>query len=233
MKFIEAAKNKKMGTTHKLLGYYKDYDFHFGQLDREKKYNILEIGVQYGGGLWTLKEYFPNSSITGLDIDGGCKQYENKDDDVEVFIGSQSNEDLLEKIDEDRGHFDIIIDDGGHTMELQKISFFKLFPLMNENGIYVIEDLHSSYWPGFGGGLHEKTMMNTLKQISDKSTSNWASRCDRAAGEKNNLELDYYDKYVYSVHFHNSVCFIYKKYWENLDGYIKNYKQFTIAHPPG
>ena len=56
MKFKEAAKNKKMGETHKLESYYDTYDFHFGQLDREKKYNILEIGVENGGGLWTLKE---------------------------------------------------------------------------------------------------------------------------------------------------------------------------------
>jgi len=229
MKFIEAAKNKKVGNTHKLISYYKDYDFHFGQLDSEKKYNILGIGVQNGGGLWTLKEYFPNSSITGLDISVGCKQYENKDDDVEVFIGSQSDEDLLEKMHEDRGPFDIIIDDGGHTMEQQKTSFFKLFPLINDNGIYVIEDLHTSYWPQFGGSIgNGETMMNILKQISDKSTSRWASRCNRAGGVENISELDYFDKYVDSTHFHDSVCFIYKKYCENLDEFVKNYKQFSI-----
>lgn len=216
MKFREAAENKKIGKTHKLESYWKDYDFHFGQLDREKKYNILEIGVQNGGGLWTLKKYFPNASITGLDIAGGCKQYENKEDDVEVFIGSQSDTGLLEKIHKDRGPFDIIIDDGGHTMEQQKTSFSKLFPLINDNGIYVIEDLHTSYWPRHGGGIHnEETMMNILKQISDKSTSRWASRHERAESEKNIEELDYFDEHVESVHFHDSICFIYKKYCEN------------------
>ena len=219
MKFREAAENKKIGKTHKLETYWKDYDFHFGQLDREKKYNILEIGVQNGGGLWTLKKYFPNASITGLDIAGGCKQYENKEDDVEVFIGSQSDTGLLEKIHKDRGPFDIIIDDGGHTMEQQKTSFSKLFPLINDNGIYVIEDLHTSYWPRHGGGYYayqnEEPMMNILKKISDKSTSRWASRHERAESEKNIEELDYFDEHVESVHFHDSICFIYKKYREN------------------
>jgi hypothetical protein len=212
-----------------MISYYKNYDFHFGQLDREKKYSILEIGVRHGGGLWTLKEYFPNSSITGLDIDGVCKQYENKDDDVEVFIGSQLDKDLLEKMSEERGPFDIIIDDGGHHMKQQKISFFKLFPLMND-GIYVVEDLHTSYWSEFGGGMGNKeTMMNFLKQISDKSTSRWASRCERADREKNNLELDYLDRYIDSVHFYDSICFIYKKHCKNLDEFISGYKSSSIV----
>jgi len=228
MKFIEAAKNKKIGITFKLTSYYKNYDFHFGQLDREKKYNILEIGVRQGGGLWTLKEYFPNSSITGLDIDTKCKQHEDKNNDVEVFAGCQTDESFLKKIHQNRGPFDIIIDDGGHTMDQQKISFLKLFPLMNNDGIYVIEDLCTSYWPQFGGGGDKETTINFLKQISDKSTSRWASRCSEAAEYKNNAKIDYYDEHVDSVHFHDSICFIYKKKFdeENLNEFITNYKKF-------
>jgi len=219
MKFIDAAENKKMGSSHKFLSYFKDYDFHFGQLDRNKPYNILEIGVQQGGGLWTLKEYFPNSSITGLDIDNNCKQYESEENDIVVFIGSQTDEGLLEKISKERGSFDIIIDDGGHTMKQQKISFFKLFPLLNDDGIYIIEDLHTSYWPSFGGGINnEETMMSTLKQLSDKSTSSWASRNDRADNNKNSLKFDYFDGHIDSVHFHASICFIYKKEYNDKTG---------------
>lgn len=254
MKFLEAAKNKKHGSTHKLASYYDAYDFHFGKLDREKKYNILEIGVQQGGGLWTLKEFFPNSSITGLDIDPSCllnlsygkknnsilvsshnsgivsfKQHESKDDNIEMFIGSQSDEDLLEKIHKESGPFDIIIDDGGHTMKQQQVSFFKLFPLLQDDGLYVIEDLHTSYWPKFGGGVDvNNNMMYILKSIADKSTSRWASRCNRAEPSTNTAELDYFDHYIDSVHFHDSLCFIYKKYCTNITDMIENFKSTCI-----
>jgi len=214
MKYEEAIKNKKRGSSHKLMSYFENYDFHFGQLDREKKYNILEIGVQNGGGLWTLKEYFPNSSITGLDIDIECKQHEDKNNDVEVFSGCQMDEDLLEKIHQARGPFDIIIDDGGHTTKQQKTSFLKLFPLMNNNGIYVIEDLCTSYWLSFSGGQTEETTMDFLKQLSSKMTSRWASRSlNYASGGSNFAEgkTDYFDNNVASVHFYDSICFIYKK----------------------
>ena len=204
MKFIDAAKNKKNGEINKLISYYDAYDFHFGNLDREKKYNILELGVSKGGGLWTLKEFFPNSSITGLDINIECKQYESKKDNIEIFIGSQSDINLLQQIHDQRGPFDIIIDDAGHYIEEQQISFSKLFPLMNNNSIYVVEDLHTSYWHKFNIKSNE-TMMDTLKKLASKSTSNWASRCYRAIGRwKNESELDYYDEHVDSVHFHDS-----------------------------
>jgi len=293
MNFEEATKNKKMGSSRKMKSYYKNYDFHFSRLDRKKKYRILEIGVQNGGGLWTLKEYFPNSSITGLDINVECKQYESKDDDVEVFIGDQSDEEVLNNLHHNRGPFDIILDDGGHTMEQQVVSFSTLFQLMNDTGIYIIEDLHTSYWPEFGGGTSSEgsakddTMMALLRQISDKSTSRWASRCGRAIeygpvdymrskyekqistkdimlitdedqkslgemelddaidyledglkgfanpnqlqlGYKKYLELDYCDEYVDSVHFHDSICFVYKKHCSNLDELITNHRQFFV-----
>jgi hypothetical protein len=228
MKFLEAAKTKKYGSTHKLKSYYDAYEFHFGKLDREKKYNILEMGVQNGGGLWTLKEFFPNSSITGLDINSSCKQHESKDDDIEIFIGSQSDINLLQQIHDQRGPFDIIIDDAGHHIEHQQISFSKLFPLMNNDSIYVIEDLHTSYWHNFNIKSDE-TMMDTLKNIASKSTSSWASRCRRAIGRwRNESELDYYDENVNSVHFHDSICFVYKKHCTDLKDKIENYKSVCI-----
>ena len=42
---------------------------------------------------------------------------------------------------------DIIIDDGGHYMHQQQISFGFLFAYMRSGGLYFIEDLHTSYWP--------------------------------------------------------------------------------------
>ena len=38
-------------------------------------------------------------------------------------------------------------------MHQQIISFEKLYPYLNDNGVYLCEDTHTSYWHGFGGGL--------------------------------------------------------------------------------
>ena len=53
---------------------------------------------------------------------------------------------LRSAVDEQYGPFDIIIDDGGHTMEQQIISIETLFPLLSDGGVYLVEDTHTSYW---------------------------------------------------------------------------------------
>jgi len=234
MKFIDAAKNKKMGVIRKMKNYYEHYDFHFSKLDRKKKYRILEIGVKNGGGLWTLKKYFPNSSITGLDI-LDCLQYGSNEDDVQVFVGDQTDLDMLDKLHKDRGPFDIIIDDGGHMMEQQISSFMHLFQLLATGGIYIVEDLHTSYWPKFGGGISffgqakEDTMMNCLKLLTDKSTARWASRFDRAIPYFNTNDFDYCDRYIESIHYHDSMCFIYKNYFDVNEVGSQYYKNLMIS----
>ena len=124
--------------------YFEVYDKHFRAI-RERKLNILEIGVQYGGSVEMWAKYFPYAHITGVDIDPMCKIHAGAR--VSIKIGDQSDRAFLSQFK----NYDIIIDDGGHTMSQQQISFEVLFPLLNPGGIYVIEDLHTSYWPEFRG----------------------------------------------------------------------------------
>ena len=62
-----------------------------------------------------------------------------------VFRGDQSDVVDLNKFIVEHGvDFDIIIDDGGHSMRQQQISLKVLYKHLKNNGIYVIEDLHTS-----------------------------------------------------------------------------------------
>ena len=38
---------------------------------------------------------------------------------------------------------DILIDDGGHKMEQQIVSFEELWPLVKDRDVYLVEDLHT------------------------------------------------------------------------------------------
>src|SRR5262249_42029369 len=49
------------------------------------------------------------------------------------------------------GPFDIIIDDGSHIPQHVIASFQALFPLLADDGIYVIEDVQTTFWPDYGG----------------------------------------------------------------------------------
>jgi hypothetical protein len=51
---------------------------------------------------------------------------------------------------------DIVIDDGGHTMKQQIATFEEMFPRIDGNGVYLCEDMITSYWPDYGGGLRKR-----------------------------------------------------------------------------
>ncbi len=66
----------------------------------------------------------------------------------QVRIGSQDDPAFLRSVIDEMGSPDIILDDGSHVSDHQKISFETLWPLLKVGGLYVIEDLHTAYFPG-------------------------------------------------------------------------------------
>jgi cephalosporin hydroxylase len=126
------------------------YEKHFKDL-KNNNINMLELGVLNGGSLKTWEEYFTNGNIVGLDIDPSRKSLESGR--VSIFIGSQNDTEILSKIIEKFGVFDIIIDDASHINSLTIDSFEILFKNLKPGGMYVIEDTHCTYgsqfWPQF------------------------------------------------------------------------------------
>ena len=69
-----------------------------------------------------------------------CKTCENKDNDIYIEIGDATNNNVINSIIEKYGNFDIILDDGSHKNKDVIKSFELLFPLMNDGGLYIVED---------------------------------------------------------------------------------------------
>ncbi len=117
---------------------------------KNKDIRFLEIGI------W--KGFFgSHTELTFLDIDPECKALEGPR--VSIEIGDQSDRAFLRQIAKNHGPFHVIVDDGGHKMHQQKTSFVELWAHLSDGGLYIVEDTHSSYWPGFGGGFREKTAL--------------------------------------------------------------------------
>ena len=90
-----------------------------------------------------------------------------------MHYGSQEDIAFLKTINNKRGYFDIIIDDGGHTMSQQIISFAHLLFKVRSKGIYVIEDLQTSYLDGPGAGyLANTSTIEFIKRLIDDLHSN-------------------------------------------------------------
>ncbi|MEM9552852.1 MAG: class I SAM-dependent methyltransferase [Acidobacteriota bacterium] len=129
-------------------GYVEFYDKLFSPLRSEAR-KVFEIGVLRGESMRLWEAYFPRAEIYGIDIKDTS---EHDSDRISTAIADQaSRSDLHQLIEQIGGDFDIIIDDGGHTMEQQQISFGALFPHLKAGGLYVIEDIHTSFFgPRYG-----------------------------------------------------------------------------------
>lgn len=134
---------------------------------KKKQIKFLEIGVDHGGSLQVWRRYFGDSAIIfGIDINPECIKYDNLF--AQVRIGSQTDEVFLKKVIKEMGGIDIILDDGSHSMRDIRLSLEYLFPHLNYGGIYVIEDLHTSYWKTFGGGMNSKyNFYNFVRDLVD------------------------------------------------------------------
>jgi hypothetical protein len=134
--------------------------------NRYDKLNILEIGVLDGKSLLTWKDYYYRSNILGIDINPDCKKYE--EERISVEIGSQADDKFLNQISNEYGPFDFILDDGSHLNEHVIYSFETLFQYVKSDGIYIVEDVATSYFPWYGGGLNDsKSMMEYFKKLTD------------------------------------------------------------------
>ncbi len=181
---------------HKWMHYFDVYHRHFQQF-RGRPVTVLEFGVFHGGSLQMWKHYFgPDARIVGVDINPACKALE--EDQIEVVIGDQEDRTFLAGLRDSLGTIDIVIDDGGHTMSQQIATFEELFPAVPFGGVYLIEDLHTSYWEEYGGGYRSpESFVEFAKGLVDQ-LHGWHSRDER-------LAVTEYTRQITGMHFYDSV----------------------------
>ena len=187
---------------HKWQHYFEIYDRHFSRF-RGTPVNIVEFGVSQGGSIQMWKHYFgASANIFGIDINPNCKQFEEPG--VNIFIGDQEDRSFLQSVAGQIPAIDILIDDGGHTMRQQIATFEELFPCITPNGVYLIEDLHTSYWDRWGGGYRRQgSFIEYSKGFIDQINA-WHSQ------QPKKFKISDFTKTAKSLHFYDSVLVIEK-----------------------
>lgn len=189
--------------------YTPHYARHFGPL-RRRPITLLEIGIggyedPYGGGasLRMWRAYFPKGRIYGVDIHDKSSHDEKR---IRTFRGDQTDQAFLERVVREIGRPDIIIDDGSHINAHVVATFGILFPLLADDGIYVVEDTQTSYWPGYGG-THDRrsgpgTSLGFLKDLTDGlNHAEFSGPGDTPT---------YFDRHIVSLQFYHNLVFIQK-----------------------
>jgi hypothetical protein len=176
---------------------------------------IVEVGVWQGGSLQMWKHYFgPKARIYGIDINQDCAMF--AEPQIEILIGSQEDRQFLRWVRESVPVIDILIDDGGHRMQQQIVTFEELFPHISADGVYLCEDLHTSYWEDHDGGYRKPgTFIEYSKNFIDKLNA-WHARKPRRRrtwyGRRlPRLRLSPFTSSTHSLHYYDSVLVIEKR----------------------
>ena len=215
------AKAKGTDKSSELHNYCEKYEKYL-PFNRLEPLTFLEIGVLDGESLATWREYYPNATIIGIDINPDCKKYEDIENRVFVEIGSQDDPAFLKEVVDKWGPFDIILDDGSHMNHHVIFSFEHLFSSIKPSGVYVVEDACTSYWAEYGGGTKKPgTMIEYFKDRVDEVNfgGEWQESITNIHARREDLLIEQFKRKGYnfigtqieSLNFLNSLIIITKR----------------------
>lgn len=177
--------------------YFEIYDRHFASY-RGKEITVVEFGVSHGGSVKMWKKYFGKKArIVGIDIFPDCATLAEKQ--IEIHIGDQEDRTFLRDLVKKIGPIDVLIEDGGHHMQQQIATFEEMWPSITEGGVYLCEDLHTSYWPEYGGAYKAPgTFIEYSKNLVDQMNA-WHAK------PESGLAVDDYTRSIKGMHVYDSI----------------------------
>lgn len=195
---VEKVENSLSYNAYKNSPYRSDkHSTYFGVYDDLfKKYigkeiKFVEIGVLNGGSLFMWRSFFGNQArIIGIDLNENAKKWE--EDGFEIYIGSQSDEGFWQGFISKIGPVDVVLDDGGHAYDQQIITTEMLLSNINDGGMLVVEDTHTSYLDGFGPKQY--SFIEYTKKVIDRINH----RSGRVLGKNS-------EKRIWSVRIYESI----------------------------
>lgn len=131
----------------KVDSYFDNYEDLLGKF-RGQKITLVEVGVLGGGSLEMWKNYLgKDARIIGVDSNPNALKFDNE---FEIYIFDQTDLKAWEIFFQTIGNIDVLIDDGGHTSLGQITTCVGAVNKINDGGLIIIEDVHSSYAKDFG-----------------------------------------------------------------------------------
>ena len=205
-------KSKFFSSKHK--NYFHIYDTLFSKY-RNKKITFVEIGVFSGGSLFMWRNFFgKKAKIIGIELNPEAKKFEKYNFKIE--IGNQSSDEFWKFFFSKYGKVDIVLDDGGHTNYQQIITANNCIPKIKNNGMLVVEDVHTSYMRKKWYNPSKYSFINYSKKLVDDINSRFPGL------QEYNYSLK---KYIYSIqHFESITVFNINQKLCKKNQYIENNK---------
>ena len=209
----------------KLSTYFNVYDQLLSKY-RDKSVVFLEIGILDGGSLFMWRDFFgPQARIIGVDLNPEAKKWE--EEGFEIFIGDQSSAEFWKNTLNTIGKLDIVLDDGGHTYEQQIMTTESVIPFINDGGVIIIEDCHTSYMKKFG--FKKLSFINYAKYLIDNINKRYVE-FNNETSEKRVWSIQFFESIV-ALHINFYATRIPSEVIFNKDKEVKE-KDFRYASYP-
>lgn len=143
---INGIRNKS-GTDKASLHCYDLLYEHLFKKYKDININVLEIGVMHGASSLLWNKYLKKSKVIMVDIVNEVPQYiwDNMEKErYDYHLMDAYNIDNLNILKNKYNTFDIIIEDGAHSLETQLFTVENYLSLLNTGGCFIIEDIQSS-----------------------------------------------------------------------------------------
>jgi hypothetical protein len=167
-------KGDQIGAKHNYVPIYEKLFENY----RDSEVKFMEVGIDSGQSLKAWQTYFTKAKIYMVDYNNFSHL---NTDRVTCFQANQSKMEDMIRVSNQVADLDFFIDDGGHCMDHQQLTFGAIFPKMKSGGLFFIEDTHTSNWdpsihpltsPGYCYGQpvminedRSSTTINTFKRF--------------------------------------------------------------------
>jgi hypothetical protein len=146
MSLVELVDNTRTdkNTVHSYLDLYE-------RLLQSKKLtakNVLEIGIWAGGSIKLWHDYFPNAIVHALDRlplnEIWPRLRQNKR--IKLYTSIDAYDERFFNMNLKNIKFDMVLDDGPHTIDSMKQFIILYSQLLADDGILILEDIQSIEW---------------------------------------------------------------------------------------
>lgn len=210
-------------------GYQRFYPYFLEPFRRKDGVKVLEIGFHLGNSVQLWKNYFINPRIFSIDIKDSVE--------CEFLAGyykmDQSDRSEIEKFVNNIEHrFDVIIDDGSHVPDHQWNTFIHLFKVLNEGGIYIIEDIETSFWGksivyGYPFDADKSSLIKKVECLSEIINSEFIEQSLKEKYSLSDLEYSVLMEIELCTIGHNCIIFV-KKNHSKHQSYYRSYSDYPM-----
>jgi len=197
--------------------YLVKYEYFFKKLKKKANLNFLELGIgpdwNMGASLKIWLEYFnePSQKIHVAEINNKAMSFSS--DRVSIYIGDLGEQAFLNSLS--KQNYDIILDDASHYWDHQISAFMTLFPSLSAGGIYICEDIHTSFGPKMREFYCNGTSLDAFEFLSVLSAyvvgrGLKENPCMLGATEVNTQAMQMLAKQIDTITFMGGSCLICK-----------------------